>query len=356
MRALIAMSGGVDSSVAAKQIKEAGYECIGCTMKLYENEDLGISSGKTCCSLDDIADARAVCAKLGMPYYVFNFTENFREKVIDKFVRCYQEGITPNPCIDCNRYLKWDQLYNRMKELDCDYLVTGHYARVEKTENGYILKKAKNLAKDQTYVLYNLTQEELAHLLLPCGELEDKEETRTLAREGGFRNSEKPDSQDICFVPDVDYASVVERYSGKKSVPGNFIDTEGHVIAEHKGIIHYTIGQRKGLGLSFTEPHYVTKIDPVANTVTLGLSADLFSTDADANDMNWISGIVPDHPVRCKAKIRYRHAEQWATVIPTGEKTVHVTFDEPQRAITPGQSLVLYDGDICLGGGVLIRS
>ncbi|MBQ9562350.1 MAG: tRNA 2-thiouridine(34) synthase MnmA [Lachnospiraceae bacterium] len=356
MKALIAMSGGVDSSVAALLMKEAGWDCIGCTMKLYNNDDLDLPAGQTCCSLDDVEDARSVCRRLQIPFYVFNYQADFRRYVIDRFVQCYECGLTPNPCVDCNRFIKLNELFLRAAELSCDCVVTGHYARVEETPDGYVLKKARCAAKDQTYVLYNLTQEQLAHLRLPLGELEDKDETRRLAETHSFRNHAKPDSQDICFVPDGDYAAAVERFSGRKSEPGDFIDTDGRFIARHKGIIHYTLGQRKGLGLSFAEPHFVTNIDPENRTVTLGLSQDLFRTDGDAADFHWISGRVPEGPVRCTAKIRYRHKEAPATVTPTGPDTVHVSFDEPQRAFTPGQSLVLYDGEICLGGGILVRS
>lgn len=351
-KALIAMSGGVDSSIAAKIMTDRGYECIGCTMKLYDNDDAGIERGHTCCSLDDISDARNVAYKLGMEYYVFNFKEGFKEKVIDKFVRCYEEGITPNPCIDCNKYMKFDKLFERAELLDCEYVVTGHYARIEKQGDKFVLKKALDDTKDQSYVLYSMTQEQLAHTQFPLGDLR-KTEVRKIADENSFINADKPDSQDICFVPDGDYAKIVEMHSGKTPEPGDFVNTDGKVLGRHKGIIHYTIGQRKGMGISAPEPLYVCKIDPVSNIVVLGSNSELFTVDVKVKDFNWISGEVPEGEFRCNAKIRYRHPEQPATVKIKGD-IVHITFDTPQRAITPGQAAVLYDGDTVLGGGTII--
>ena len=351
-KALIAMSGGVDSSLAAKLMKDKGFDCIGCTMKLYHNEDVGIERSRTCCSLDDVEDARSVAYKLGMPFYVFNFTEAFRDTVIRKFIESYEKGITPNPCIDCNRYMKFDKLFERVKILDCDYIVTGHYARIEEQDGKFVLKKALDETKDQSYVLYSMTQDQLAHTMFPLGGMR-KTEVRAIAQVCGFVNAEKPDSQDKCFVPNGDYASVIELQTGKRPVEGNFMDKQGNVLGRHKGVIHYTIGQRKGLGISSTEPLYVCGICPASGNVVLGSNDDLFSREADVSDFNWISGEVPGGEFRCKAKIRYRQPEQWATVLPTGADTVHITFDEPQRAITPGQATVLYDGDIVLGGGTI---
>lgn len=352
-RALIAMSGGVDSSLAAKKMTDMGYECIGCTMKLYNNEDAGVSRKHTCCSLDDIEDARAVARRLGMKYYVFNFTDDFREKVIKKFAECYENGITPNPCIDCNRYMKFEKLYERAKVLDCEYIVTGHYARIEKKGGKYLLKKALDSTKDQSYVLYSMTQEQLAHTLFPLGDMQ-KAEVRRIAEENGFINAHKPDSQDICFVPDGDYAKVIELHTGKKTVPGRFVDKDGNVLGTHKGIIHYTVGQHKGLGISSAEPLYVCKICPDSGDIILGHSEDLFSRAVTVEDFNWIDGSSPGNEFRCKVKIRYRQPEQWATVIPDGDKRAVIKFDEPQRAVTPGQAAVLYDGDTVLGGGTIV--
>ena len=353
-KALIAMSGGVDSSLAAKLMVDKGFECIGCTMKLYHNEDAGIERSRTCCSLDDVEDARSVAYKLGMPFYVFNFTDAFREKVISKFIESYEKGITPNPCIDCNRYMKFEKLFERAKILGCDYIVTGHYARIEEKDGKFVLKKAVDETNDQSYVLYSMTQEQLSSTVFPLGSMR-KTEVRAIAEESGFVNAEKPDSQDICFVPKGDYANIIELHTGKPSVEGNFVDKQGNVMGRHKGIIHYTVGQRKGLGISSSEPLYVCDICPQSNNIVLGSNDDLFSYEADVSDFNWISGEAPKDKFRCKVKIRYRQTEQWASITPTGENTVHIVFDKPQRAITPGQAAVLYDGDIVLGGGTIIR-
>ena len=349
MKALIAMSGGVDSSAAAFLMKQRGYECVGCTMRLQRPE-----FESTCCSLDDVEDARSVARRLGVPYYVFDFSDAFREKVIDPFIAAYEAGRTPNPCILCNRCLKFEKLYERARQLGCECIVTGHYARIERAGERYVLKKALDSSKDQSYVLYSLTQEQLAHTVFPLGGL-SKAEVRKLAEEQGFVNAHKPDSQDICFVPDGDYAAVIARFTGTEAPHGDFITADGRVLGTHRGIVHYTIGQRKGLGVSSQdEPYYVCAIDPEANTVTLGKNADLFRREADAEQFHWISGCALAGAFRCRAKIRYRHPEQAAVVTPLGEHGVHIVFDEPQRAITPGQATVLYDGDTVLGGGVLI--
>ena len=352
-KALIAMSGGVDSSLAASLTKDAGFECIGCTMKLYDNEDIGLGRGHTCCSLDDVEDARSVAYKIGIPYYVFNFTGDFHEKVISRFVSAYEHGLTPNPCIDCNRYLKFDELYTRAEILGCEYLVTGHYARIEKYNGEYLLKKALDESKDQSYVLYFLTQEQLAHTLFPLGTMK-KPDVRALAEKNGFINASKPDSQDICFVPDGDYGAFLERYTGKKYTKGDFLDTDGKVLGNHNGTIRYTIGQRKGLGIAFGKPLYVKQIDVKNNTVTLAEEQELYSDTLTAEDFHWISGHAPSSETICKAKVRYRQKEQPATAYPQQDGTVKIVFDEPQRAITPGQAVVLYDGDYVVGGGTII--
>ena len=354
-KALIAMSGGVDSSVAAKLCRDMGYECIGCTMKLYQNEDAGLPRSHTCCALDDVEDARAVAFKLHMPYYVFNFSDDFREKVIDSFVHSYECGITPNPCIDCNRYMKFDKLFTRAQLLGCEYVVTGHYARIERVGGQYVLKKALDETKDQSYVLYSMTQNQLAHTLFPLGEMK-KSETRRMAELSGFRNAKKPDSQDICFVPDGDYARVIELHTGRKAEPGNFVDTHGKILGTHGGIIHYTVGQHRGLGLSMPERMYVCQIHPELRSVVLGREEELYRRELYADDFNWISGHAPLTPLRCSGKIRYRQKEQQGTVTPDGETAVHFTFDQAQRAISPGQALVLYDGDRVLGGGTIKNS
>ena len=351
-KALIAMSGGVDSSVAVLLVRNKGYDCVGCTMKLYNNEDANIPKEHTCCSLDDVEDARNVAYRLGIPYYVFNFTNDFKEKVIDKFVRCYECGITPNPCIDCNKYMKFDKLYNRAKILGCDYVVTGHYARIEFDGKNFILKKAIDETKDQSYVLYSMTQEQLKHTLFPLGTIK-KTETRKIAAENNFINSNKPDSQDICFVPNGEYSKVIENYTGKKPVSGDFINTNGEVIGKHNGIINYTIGQRKGLGITGKVPLYVCKINAKNNTVTLGNDKDLFDSVAIVKDFNWIMGKPLEREIKCKVKVRYRQKEQSATLILLENNDVKIIFDEPQRAITPGQAAVAYLGDVVLGGGVI---
>ncbi|MBQ6295542.1 MAG: tRNA 2-thiouridine(34) synthase MnmA [Firmicutes bacterium] len=355
MKALIAMSGGVDSSVAALLTKQKGYDCIGCTMKLWDlpgEEGAQLKESKTCCSLDDTEDARSVAYRLGMPFYAFNYKDEFRESVICPFASDYEHGRTPNPCIECNRFLKFGKLYERAMQLGCETIVTGHYARIEQGPDGkYLLKKGLDPSKDQSYVLHCLTQEQLAHTAFPLGGL-TKDAVRQIAAEHGFVNANKPDSQDICFVPDGDYAKVVERYgAGEGTVPGRFVDLEGRPIGTHRGLIHYTIGQRKGLGNTWGKPVFVVAIDPAANTVTLGDSADLFHREVRVSQFHWIAGEPPAAPIRCTAKLRYRQAEQPAEVRPEGEGRVTLVFDEPQRAPTPGQYAVLYDGDTVLGGG-----
>ena len=351
MKALIAMSGGVDSSVAAYLMKD--HDRIGCTMRLFDGEEAENGRDNTCCSLDDVMDARAVCTRMGIPHYAFNFKKDFEEKVIGKFVESYRRGLTPNPCIDCNRYLKFDRLYDRACELGCDVIVTGHYARIEECGGRYYLKKAADPAKDQSYVLYSLTQEQLRHTRFPLGKL-SKDEVRRIAAENGFVNAHKPDSQDICFVPDGDYAGFIERHGGRVST-GDFLTTDGRVLGQHKGIVHYTIGQRKHLGISVGAPIYVVGIDPQKNTVILGDESYLFRTEATVADFNWISGEIPADPIRCLAKTRYRQKEQPATATVNTDGTVSLVFDEPIRAVTPGQAAVLYDDDVVLGGGTIVE-
>lgn len=354
-KAIIAMSGGVDSSVAALLMKNSGYECIGATMKLYTNEDAGISRESGCCSFSDVQDAKSVAHRLDMLHYVFNFTDKFRECVIDRFVRAYENGQTPNPCIDCNRHLKFDKMLLRMKEIDFDYIVTGHYARIEFDENTgkYLLKKAADSTKDQSYVLYMLTQEQLAHIKFPLGEF-TKKEIRKIAEENNLVTAHKSDSQDICFVADGDYAAFIENYLGRTFPQGDFILRDGTVLGQHKGIIHYTLGQRKGLGVSYTKPLFVCEINTETNNVVLGDNADLFTDTLKAENVNIISGEDFSAPVRCKAKIRYKHEEQPATAFVDENGILNVKFDEPQRAVTKGQAVVLYDSDTVLGGGEII--
>ena len=352
--ALIAMSGGVDSSVAAYLMQQRGFRCEGTTMRLYRNADIGLSQFHTCCSQRDIDDAAEVAFQLDIPYEVLDFTMDFKSRVIEKFIRIYESGGTPNPCIDCNRYMKFDSLLRFAEEKGLETIVTGHYARVEYDSGSgrYLLKKALDLSKDQSYVLYSLTQDQLSRTLFPLGGLH-KTETRRIAEEQGFINAEKRDSQDICFIPDGDYAGFIEKYTGRTYPSGYFTDREGNILGEHRGIIHYTIGQRKGLGLALKKPMYVQELDMERNRVILGDNADLFTREFDAKDFNWIATDTPASDIRAKARIRYKHKEADATIVPTGPDTVHVIFDEPQRAITRGQSVVLYDGDYVIGGGTI---
>ncbi|MBR2742475.1 MAG: tRNA 2-thiouridine(34) synthase MnmA [Clostridia bacterium] len=354
-KAIIAMSGGVDSSVAAYLMKERGYDCIGVTMKLFYNEDAGVPREQSCCSLEDTEDARSVARSLGMPHYVFNFSDKFRECVIDRFVYSYENGMTPNPCIDCNKYLKFDKMFLRARELGCSYVVTGHYARIEYNEKTgrYILKKGADANKDQSYVLYSMTQEQLMHTIFPLGGM-TKDEIRAIAEKNGFINAKKRDSQDICFVPDGKYADFIERYTGRTYPEGDFVDKNGNVLGRHRGIIRYTVGQRKGLGLALPEPLYVSDVDPAKNTVTLAKNSELFSSVLIAKNINLIPVEKIASPVRLSAKVRYRHPEAAATVTQLDADTIKVEFDTPQRAVTRGQAVVLYDGDAVFGGGTIV--
>ena len=353
-RALIGMSGGVDSSVAAYRMLQAGYECIGATMRLYSGENTEFES--TCCSLEDVEDARSVAYRLGIPFYVFNFTRDFEERVMAAFVRCYEQGLTPNPCIECNRYLKFDRFLRRAAELGCDCVVTGHYAQIRRDEGTgrWLLCKAADRAKDQTYFLYTLTQEQLAHTRFPLGAF-TKEQVRAIAREQGFLTARKKDSQDICFVPDGDYQAFMERYTGKRYPAGDFLDLQGNVVGTHRGAVGYTLGQRKGLGLAMGSPVYVCRKDMEKNTVTVGSNEALFHSALRAGDWNWFPFPDLTAPMRVTAKTRSRQNEQPATVYPEDGGFARVEFDTPQRAITPGQAVVLYDGDIVVGGGTIIE-
>ena len=339
-KAMIAMSGGVDSSVAAYLTQQEGLDCVGATMHLLERTS------------SDVEDARAVAQRLHMPFHVLDFVEDFRWEVMDDFVRCYEAGLTPNPCVVCNRRLKFGALLDAALQFGCAYIVTGHYAQIEKTEHRYLLKKAVDPAKDQSYFLYALTQQQLAHIRFPLGGL-TKETARQIAEEQGFINARKRDSQDICFIPGGDYYEFLKEFTGKEYPAGNFVDTDGKIVGKHQGAVAYTRGQRKGLGLAMGRPVYVTGKDMTANTVTVGDNEALFSTSLLAND--WVFGPFDTltAPIRCMAKARSRMAEQPATVYPEDNGVCRVVFDQPQRALTTGQAVVLYDGDIVLGGGTI---
>ena len=354
-RAAGAMSGGVDSSVAALLLAQAGWACTGVTLRLYAGADAAPDGARTCCSLEDVEDARAVARRLGIRHYTFNFTEAFERDVIGRFVQGYLAGETPNPCIDCNKHIKFSALLRRAQLMGCTHVATGHYARIVRGANGrMLLQTGLDAGKDQSYMLYGMTQRELAHTLFPLGAL-TKAEVRALALENGFGNARKRDSQDICFVPDGDYAAFIRRYAGKEFPPGAFVGTQGQVYGQHKGIIHYTVGQRKGLGLSFPQPMFVKELDVEKNRVVLAKAEELFSQEVIARDINLISVESIPAPLRVKARVRYRQKEQPATVLQTGPDELRVVFDQPQRAVTPGQSLVLYDGDTVVGGGKIAR-
>lgn len=353
-RVLVGMSGGVDSSVAALLLQQQGYETDGATLRLFNNDDIGINDRtRTCCSLDDVEDARTVCYKLGIKHYVFNFGDQFKENVINKFAKSYEMGETPNPCIDCNKYIKFSKMIERAKLLEYDYIATGHYVQREVDVNGRVLiKKAVDSTKDQTYVLYVLTQDMLKHTLFPLGGM-TKEESRALAEKHNLINARKPDSQDICFIKDGDYAGFLENTMGIKSVPGDFMYKDGTVLGKHKGIIHYTIGQRKGLGISYSHPIFVLDKNPYSNIVTLGENEDLFTSRLTATSLNWIAVDKPTENMRVTAKTRYSQKESPAVIHIVDDDTVTVEFDEKQRAITKGQAVVFYDGEYVVGGGTI---
>lgn len=355
-KVVVGMSGGVDSSVAAWLLKEQGYDVIGVTMQIWQDEDPDTTqSNGGCCGLSAVDDARRVAAALGIPYYVMNFKKEFKAYVMDDFACEYYLGHTPNPCIRCNRYVKWEALLNRCLALGADYIATGHYARVVQLENGRYALAAAPSSKDQTYALYNLTQEQLSHTLMPVGTY-TKDEIRSFAQNIDIRVSKKPDSQDICFIPDGKYHEFLEVYTGRTVSHGNFVDREGRVLGQHEGITHYTIGQRKGLGLSLGHPAFVTEIRPETNEVVIGGNADVFHNALTARQLNFMAIDCPSEPIRVMAKVRYAHQGAWCTVTVTGEDEVLCVFDEPVRAITPGQAVVFYDGEIVVGGGVIEKA
>ena len=363
-RVLVAMSGGVDSSVTAFLLKQQGYDCLGVTMRLTCSRSFDDIDQRSCCSLRDLEDAEAVCKRLDIPWQAVDFREIFARDVIDKFVHTYEDGRTPNPCIDCNRYLKFGALLNYAREQGCDYVATGHYAQVAQAPNGtWTLSKGVDPAKDQSYVLYSLTQERLAHTLLPLGGLVKSRDVRRIAVEQGFGTAEKPDSQGICFCPNNDFARYIEQREGRALPEGDILDTSGAVIGRHHGALRYTIGQRKGLGVAMLHPVYVTRVNAAANTVTLGEEADLMADALIADDWIWSA---PEDRMQAQldaagaagmpvsAKIRYHQPDQVAH-ISWGDKpsTLCISFEHVQRAIAPGQAVVVYDSDTVLGGGTV---
>ncbi len=355
-KVVVGMSGGVDSSVAAWLLKEQGYEVIGVTMQIWQDEEEEIlEENGGCCGLSAVEDARRVAQKLEIPHYVMNFKADFKRTVMDYFVAEYLAGRTPNPCIACNRYVKWEALLKRSLEIGADYIATGHYARIKQLENGrFSLTRSVTAAKDQTYALYNLTQEQLSHTLMPVGAY-SKEEIRTIAEQIGLSVADKPDSQEICFVPDQDYAGFIERTTGEPSREGNFVQADGTILGRHKGIIHYTIGQRRGLGLPMGRRVVVTEIRPETNEVVIGEQEDVWTDSLIADRLNWMSISELEGEREAAAKIRYNHAGTPCMIQKTGEDQVQVRFKEPVRAVTPGQAVVFYDGDYVLGGGTIIK-
>lgn len=357
-KVVVGMSGGVDSSVAAYLLKEQGYDVIGVTMQIWQDEKQeNIEENGGCCGLSAVDDARKIAFKLDIPYYVMNFKNDFKKYVIDYFADEYKAGRTPNPCIACNRFIKWESLLNKSKQIGADYIATGHYARIEKyPETGrYTLKISATAQKDQTYALYNLTQEQLKSTLMPDGDY-TKDEIRDIAQKIGLHVAKKPDSQEICFVPDNDYAGFLEREYNIKSSVGNFVDMNGNVIGRHNGIIHYTIGQRKGLGISFGKHMYVYALNTDKNEVVLCDNEQLFQNKLYASNVNFMAVEKLEGEKRLEAKIRYSHKKSPCTIKMKNENILECVFDEPQRAITPGQAVVFYDGDYVFGGGTILKN
>lgn len=346
-KVLIAMSGGVDSSVAAYLTIQSGVSCVGATMRLYESD----------ATPSQVEDAHSVAQRLGIPFYALDFQNEFRCLVMDSFVRSYENGLTPNPCVECNRCIKFGHLLQQAQDLGCSHIATGHYARViqDPTSGRYLLQKAIDESKDQSYFLYSLTQEQLSRILFPLGHLH-KSEVREIAQAQGFVTAKKKDSQDICFVPDGDYRLFMERHTGKTYAPGDFLDQNGNVVGRHHGAVGYTLGQRKGLGIAMGEPVYVCGKDMEKNTVTVGPNEALMHRSVRADHWYWHAFPELNEPLRVTAKARSRMTEQPATVYPEESGFARVEFDEPQRAMTPGQAVVLYDGDTVVGGGTIVEA
>ncbi|MEF9955153.1 MAG: tRNA 2-thiouridine(34) synthase MnmA [Clostridium sp.] len=355
-KVVVGMSGGVDSSVAAWLLKKQGMDVIGVTMQIWQDEEPEMQEENGgCCGLSAVDDARRVAENLDIPYYVMNFKKEFKENVMDYFIREYMAGRTPNPCIACNRYVKWESLLKRSMDIGAEYIATGHYARIEQLPNGrYALKKSVTTAKDQTYALYNLTQYQLAHTLMPVGEY-TKDQIREMAEEIHLQVAHKPDSQEICFIPDHDYAKFIEENTNCQLPEGNFVDRDGNILGRHKGITHYTIGQRKGLDLALGHPVFVVEIRPETNEVIIGENDDVFSNTLICNRLNWMAiDHLSGQEMRVSAKIRYSHKGAICVIREKEPDLVECVFDEPQRAITPGQAVVFYDGDYVVGGGTIL--
>lgn len=353
MRAAVAMSGGVDSSVAAALLKEQNIDVCGLTFKMFDRNGFFKDGEKPCIADADTESASAVAAKLNIPYRIVNYSADFQNTVVKDFIDTYKSGGTPNPCVVCNKYIKFGALLSLAVESGYEKFATGHYARIECENGRYILKRAADRTKDQTYVLYTLTQETLSHVLLPLGGY-TKKEIREIAASLGFGNADRSDSQDICFIPDGDYIGFIELYTGKPDIPGNFVDCDGNILGRHHGITHYTVGQGKKLGIALGKKVFVNNIDPESGNIMLGDDSELYRNSLDAVNINLISIPTLESRLRVTAKIRYGTREASAYVWQTGEDSIHVEFDEPQRAITRGQSVVLYDGDVVIGGGRII--
>lgn len=353
-KVVIGMSGGVDSSVAAYLLKKQGYDVIGITMQVWQDDEYYKNMESGCCSLSAVDDARMVAYKLGIPYYVMDFKHSFKTNVIDYFIDEYMNGRTPNPCIACNKFLKFDELLKKAMELGANYVATGHYATVDKIDSRYVLRKSEDDRKDQTYALYSLSQFQLAHTLMPCGQYK-KTEIREIAKKIGLAVHNKKDSEEICFIPDNDHGAYINRQMNGKIKSGNFVDKNGNILGKHKGITYYTIGQRKGLGLSFGTPMYVIDINPLKNTVVLGSEEDIFKTEFIIKDVNFMAFETLTKPLKVKCKIRYSARPKDAIISPYEDGQVKVVFEEKERAITKGQSAVFYNENIMVGGGTIYK-